>query len=341
MPRVQDTAAGADRPSTLPGPTGWLVTGAAGFIGSHLVARLLGDGHQVTGLDDFSTGSHENLADVERTVGPEAWSRFRLVEGDLRDPAACADGIDGVDVVLHQAAVNSVPRSVLQPDLVTQVNVLGTVRLLEAARQAGVARVVCASSSSVYGDAPGSVRTETSTGRPLSPYAASKQALEAYAAAYAKVTGVPTVCLRYFNVFGSRQNPAGPYSAVIPRWVSATLRGEPVHINGDGASVRDFTHVDNVVEANLRAAQADVDFAAVNVGCGRPTSLVELAAAIRLAAGGTDAPDPVFGPPRPHDVVASVADLTHASTVLGYRPVRDLPTGLAATVPWFTAATLV
>ncbi|MFC8538542.1 NAD-dependent epimerase/dehydratase family protein [Streptomyces sp. NPDC057249] len=338
---TDETGDDLDRAAGPPGRDGWLVTGAAGFIGSHLVARLLGDGHRVVGLDDFSTGTRRNLADVEREVGPAAWSRFRLVEGDLLDPRACADSVEGVGVVLHQAAVNSVPRSVRQPDLVTQVNVLGTVRLLEAARAAGVRRIVCASSSSVYGDAPGDVRVEPSVGRPLSPYAASKQALEGYAAAYAKMTGAATVCLRYFNVFGSRQNPEGPYSAVVPRWVAATLRGEPVPVNGDGSSVRDFTHVDNIVEANLLAARVELEFAAVNVGCGTSTTLLQLADAIREEAGalsGRETPPPAFGPGRPHDVAASVADLTYASATLGYRPVRDLRTGIAATVPWFTAA---
>lgn len=338
------SATGETSDGTQPETDGWLVTGAAGFIGSHLVARLLQDGRHVVGLDNFSTGTHRNLADVERSVGPEAWSRFRLVEGDLTDPETCADAVGGVGVVLHQAAVNSVPRSVRLPDLVTQVNVLGTVRLLEAARHAGVRRIVAASSSSVYGDAPGGVRVEGTEGRPLSPYAASKQALESYAAAYATITGTPTVCLRYFNVFGSRQNPDGPYSAVVPRWIAATLRGEPVQVHGDGTSVRDFTHVDNVVEANLLAARADVGFAAVNVGCGRSTSLLELATAIREEAGaaaGLQAPPPEFGPPRPHDVAASVADVARSREVLGYEPVRDLRTGIAATVPWFTTPAAV
>lgn len=255
-----------------PGRQRFLVTGVAGFIGSHLLEDLLRQGSYVTGLDNFSTGSMDNLDEVRRRVG-DRWSHFRLVVGDIRSAAACRDAVEDVDVVLHQAALNSVPRSLGDPVSVAEVNVMGTVNVLQAAAAGGVTRFVYASSSSVYGDVIDPLRVEAVVGRPLSPYAASKQAGEAFAESYHRFTGMCVTGLRYFNVFGARQNPHGPYSAVIPRWVGLLQDGLPPIIYGTGEQSRDFTHVSNVVRANLLAAARIGGEASVfNIGTGRSTS---------------------------------------------------------------------
>jgi UDP-N-acetylglucosamine/UDP-N-acetylgalactosamine 4-epimerase len=272
-------------------PRSWLVTGAAGFIGSHLVERLLQLGQRVVGLDNFATGRRENLDLVAAVVGPESARRFTFLEGDVQDADRCAEACRGVDFVLHQAALGSVPRSVADPANTHRSNVNGFLTMLIAARDAGVERFVYASSSSVYGDHPALPKREDQLGRPLSPYAVSKLADELYADVFARTYGMRVTGLRYFNVFGPRQDPEGPYAAAIPRWVGQILRGEPCVIFGDGETSRDFSFVANVVQANLLAAAAEGERPTpeiFNVACGDRTTLNEIYAAIRdgLAARG-------------------------------------------------------
>ena len=303
-----------------------LVTGAAGFIGSHLCRRLLAEGHDVAGLDDVSDGSLDNLADA-----PEV----DLIDADLRDEEAVAKAATGADVVFHQGAKRSVPRSVAQPGLTTDVNVRGTLNVLLAARDAG-ARVVAASSSSIYGDQDTFPLIETMMPRPKSPYAASKLAGEAFCLACWSSMGVPAISLRYFNVYGPRQDPASEYAAVVPRFVVACLNGSRPTIHGDGEQSRDFTFIDDVVEANLRAAGAPerAQGRSYNVGGGgEPTSVNELLAVVASLTGA--APDPVTEPARDGDVRTTQADLSQVREALGHEPSVDIKEGLRRTVEWF------
>ena len=308
------------------GPRRWLVTGAAGFIGSHLVEELLGLGQEVRGLDDFSTGTRANLADVERRVGADRWGRFRLLECDVRDPEACARACDDIQLVLHQAALGSVPRSIAEPILSHAVNVSGFLNVLDAAREAGCERFVYASSSSVYGDEPTLPKHEEAIGEPLSPYAATKRIDEIYARTYATVYEQSVVGLRYFNVFGPRQDPDGPYAAVIPKWIEVFLRGETPRIYGDGETSRDFCPVKNAVQANVLAALAPPDARGrvFNVALGKRTSLNELFLHIRdgLAA-------------RAGDVRHSLAALDAVRDGLGYEPEVDIAQGMEETLAWY------
>ena len=328
-------------------PRRWLVTGGAGFIGSHLVEALLGLGQEVVVLDDLSSGYLANLEVVRVRVGPGAAARLRFVEGDVRDAATVAAAAAGVRVVLHHAARVSVPGSIEDPVGSHHVNVTGFLHVLEAARVVG-ARVVFAASSASYGDDPADVKVEGRLGRPLSPYAATKTAGEVYAAAYGEAYGLETVGLRYFNVFGSRQDPRGAYAAVIPAWIDALVRGGRCRVHGDGLTTRDFCHVANVVGANLLAAittSAGVLGGVANVGTGERTTLLELHAALLVAlrearpeiAAGLEA-GPVFGPFRAGDVRHSCADITRAREGLGYRPVVGLRVGIAETLGWFLGA---
>jgi UDP-N-acetylglucosamine 4-epimerase len=320
-------------------PRTWLVTGAAGFIGSNLVERLLELGQSVVGLDNFATGKPENLADFRGDP------RFRFVEGDVCDRDACLDALAGADVVLHEAALGSVPRSIANPLASHRANVDGFVTLLVAARDAGVKRFVYAASSSTYGDHPALPKVEEHIGRALSPYAVTKQVGELYAAVFHRVYGMETVGLRYFNVFGPRQDPEGPYAAVIPRWVGSLLEGRGCRINGDGENSRDFCFVDNVVQANLLAATV-LDPAALgevyNVACGQRTTLNELFALIRDEAARyrPEAAEatPEHGPPALGDVKHSLADLRKVREFLGYQPTHDLAAGLARAVAWYAGA---
>lgn len=325
----------------------WLVTGAAGFIGSNLVETLLAGGQYVAGVDNFATGHRRNLDEVRASVGEPAWARFRFVEGDLCDEAVCGDALgEGVDVVLHQAALGSVPRSIEQPLRSFAANVDAFVKLLDAARRAGVRRFVYASSSSVYGDHEALPKIESRTGRVLSPYAATKVADELFADAWARTYGMECVGLRYFNVFGPRQDPEGAYAAVVPKWVAALTRGDPVWVNGDGLTSRDFCYVANAVQANLRAGlttQLASAHEVFNVAAGERTTLLELFAAIRRAlveaepalAGRVAAVEPSFREFRPGDVRHSLADVGHAREVLGYTPTHDVERGLRASIEWY------
>ena len=337
----------ADIASQLAGQSRrWLVTGSAGFIGSHLVETLLRHGQQVTSLDNFATGHRANLEHVRAAVGDEAWSRHRFIEGDIADPDACARACEGAQIVLHQAALGSVPRSIRDPLTTHRANATGFLDMLVAARDAGVQRFVYAASSSTYGDSQALPKVEDQIGRPLSPYAVTKYLNELYADVFGRCYGLQTIGLRYFNVFGARQDPQGAYAAVIPRWVAAMLRGQPCVINGDGETSRDFCYVANAVQANLRAALAH-DAAALNqvynVAVGQRTTLRQLHAAIAEALqrldGTLKVAPPQFADFREGDVRHSLAEVGKASRLLGYEPTHDLLAGLAEAVGWYAAHT--
>jgi len=324
-------------------PKTWLVTGVAGFIGSNLLQRLLELDQVVVGLDNFSTGNPHNLDDVRLKVKAEAWERFTFHQGDIRDLDQCRKACEGVEVVLHQAALGSVPRSIKDPIATHQSNVDGFLNMLVAARDAQVRRFVYASSSSVYGDDAGLPKVESRTGHPLSPYALTKAIDEGYAAVFGRVYGFQPIGLRYFNVFGPRQNPDGPYAAVMPKWIASLTKGEPCLIHGDGETSRDFCFVANAVQANLLAGTAPEEplGEVFNVSYGGTTSLTKLYRMIaeRLGAIREDlAPgDPVYTPPRDGDIRHSQADLSKIKTMLGYEPTHSVAQGLDELVPWFAA----
>lgn len=308
----------------------YLVTGGAGFIGSHIAARLLQDGQQVRVLDNLSTGRRLNLDFLGAIPG----NRFEYVEGDIRDAEACRRGCQEVDVVFHQAALASVQRSVENPSDTTAVNVTGTVNVLAAAREQGVRRVVAASSSSVYGDSETLPKHEEMPLAPRSPYAASKAAGEQFAKVFALTLGLETVSLRYFNVFGPRQDPGSQYAAVIPLFITALLEQRRPVIFGDGHQSRDFTYVDNVVDANLAAARSKGGSGeAVNIACGERYSLLDLLKALGEIVGRTA--DPELRPPRVGDVLHSQASIEKAERLFGFRPARGFQEGLRRTVEYF------
>jgi UDP-glucose 4-epimerase len=303
-----------------------LVTGGGGFIGSHLVDRLLDLGHSVRVLDNFSTGRRTNL---RRTL-----THIELIEGDLRDPDTVRRAAQGAEIVLHQAALPSVPRSVNDPRTTNAVNVEGTLNVLLAAREAGARRVVVASSSSVYGDTPTLPKIETMPPTPRSPYAISKLAAEQYTCSFAALYGLETVALRYFNVFGPRQDPTSQYSGVIALFCTAALRGEPYTIQGDGLQSRDFTYIENVVQANLLAATApDVSGQVFNVACGERITLLDMITTLNRLVG-RDQPIE-YSPARSGDVRHSLAAIGKARQLLGYAPAIDLAEGLARTLAWY------
>lgn len=323
-------------------PRRWLVTGSAGFIGSHLVEALLRAGQQVVGLDNFATGFQRNLDEVRAAVGEQAWARHRFIEGDIVDPATCARACEGVDVVLHQAALGSVPRSLADPLRTHAVNATGFLNMLVGARNAGCARFVFAASSSTYGDHPGLPKVEERIGNPLSPYAVTKYLDELYAGVFTRSYGMQTVGLRYFNVFGPRQDPDGAYAAVIPNWASRIARAEACMINGDGETTRDFCYVANVVQANLRAALVPAEgprHEIFNIAYGEQTTLNQLHGLLvdnlRERIPGLQAPPPAYREFRAGDVRHSLADVGKARRLLGYAPTHSVRQGLREAMGWY------
>ena len=322
-------------------PKTWLVTGCAGFIGSNILETLLVLGQKVVGLDNFATGHQYNLDEVRDTVTPEQWARFTFQEGDIRDLAACQRAVAGADYVLHQAALGSVPRSLADPITTNEVNVGGFLNMLVAARDAKVQSFVYAASSSTYGDHEALPKVEDRIGKPLSPYAITKYVNELYADVFARSYGFGSIGLRYFNVFGKRQDPNGAYAAVIPKWVSAMIRGEPVVVNGDGETSRDFCFVDNAVQANILAALAQPDGVnqVYNVAYNARTSLNELFEYLAKALGNNGVvydKQPVYSDFRAGDVRHSQADISKARSLLGYEPMHNIVQGLEVAMPWYT-----
>jgi UDP-N-acetylglucosamine 4-epimerase len=319
----------------------WLVTGAAGFIGSNLVEALLRLNQEVVGLDNFATGHRRNLEQVRELVGDAAWSGFSFIEGDIRSPETCMRACNGIDVVLHQAALGSVPRSIADPQTTNEVNVTGFLNMLVAARDARVRRFVYAASSSTYGDHAALPKVEDRIGRPLSPYAVTKYVNELYADVFARAYDIDAIGLRYFNVFGPRQDPDGAYAAVIPRWIKALIRDEPVRINGDGETSRDFCYVSNVVQANVLAAMAGKDAVnqIYNVAVGDRTTLKQLYGILSsllsssFAHVGGHAPE--FVDFRSGDVRHSQADISKAAGLLGYAPTHRIREGLQEAMDWY------
>jgi len=323
-------------------PKTWLITGVAGFIGSNLLEALLKLDQNVVGLDNFATGHQKNLAQVQAAVSPVQWARFRFEHGDIRDPSTCHAACEGVDYVLHQAALGSVPRSLEDPLSTHAANNTGFINMLVAARDAKAQRFVYAASSSTYGDHPGLPKVEDVIGKPLSPYAVTKLVNELYADVFGRCYGMESIGLRYFNIFGRRQDPNGAYAAVVPKWVSSMIRNEPVYINGDGETSRDFCYIDNVIQANLLAAtstHAEAANQVYNVAVGERTSLNQLYEAIRanLAAKFPHLADakPVYRDFRAGDVRHSLADISKAQTRLGYAPTHRIHEGLAEAMAWY------
>ncbi|MCQ3931029.1 MAG: LPS biosynthesis protein WbpP [Chloroflexi bacterium] len=305
-----------------------LVTGGAGFIGSHLVEALLAEGHEVRVVDNFATGKRENLS--------PSIDKIKLYEISITDAAALQEAMEGVNYVFHQAAIPSVPRSVADPVTCHEVNVTGTFNVLNAARLAGVKRVVYAASSSAYGDIEGDYKQEDMTPRPLSPYGAAKLSGEYYMQVFHRVYGLETVCLRYFNVFGPRQDPKSEYAAVIPKFATAMLDGKSPTIYGDGTQSRDFTYIENTVKGNLLAAKSPIASGQViNLACGQRYTLLDLVDVINDHLG-TDI-KPTFAPSRTGDIKHSLADISKAEELLGYAPATLFKDGVANTVKWFAA----
>lgn len=321
-------------------PKTWLVTGAAGFIGSNLVEQLLHLDQNVIGLDNFSTGKKANLAEIREAL-PAKQGHFKFIEGDIRNAENCRMACQGVDFVLHQGALGSVPRSIEFPEVSADSNVMGFFQMITAAKEAGVKKFVYASSSSVYGDQKDLPQKEGSLGNLLSPYALTKYVNEVTAEVYAKVYGLKSVGLRYFNVFGARQDPEGPYAAVIPLWIRSFMRGEKIFINGDGSTSRDFCYVQNVVQANILSALAEEQESAAvyNVSNGSETTLIQLFGYIQnelvkefpAVASAT----PNFRDFRMGDIKHSMADITLAKKHLGYAPEFDVRLGLSESIDWY------
>ena len=324
-------------------PSRWLITGVAGFIGSNLLEHLLKLGQTVVGLDNFMTGYQKNLDMVRDIVGPEAWSRFTFIEGDIRDIETCHAACQGVQHVLHEAALGSVPRSIDDPLLSNSCNITGYLHMLVAARDAGVKSFVYAASSSTYGDSPELPKVEDKIGSPLSPYAVTKYVDELYADVFNRCYGFSSVGLRYFNVFGQRQDPYGAYAAVIPQWFASLIKQETVFVNGDGETSRDFCYIDNVVQANLLAsfAQGDATNKIYNVAFGQRTTLNELFGLIKEEVA-RHKPE-VMGAQCVHrdyragDVRHSLADISRAHNLLGYDPQFDVRQGLRLAGDWYAA----
>jgi UDP-N-acetylglucosamine 4-epimerase len=320
-------------------PKTWLVTGVAGFIGSNLLETLLRLNQRVVGLDNFATGHQRNLEEVQGVVSPEQWGRFKFIKGDIRNLADCCFACDSVDYVLHQAALGSVPRSVSDPIATNSANVTGFLNILVASRDAKVNRFIYAASSSTYGDHKSLPKVEDFIGKPLSPYAVTKYVNELYAEVFGKTYALQSVGLRYFNVFGPRQDPIGEYAAVIPRWINSMLEKKPIHIYGDGETSRDFCYVNNVVQANLLAATTSNPNAInqiYNIALGEQTTLIELFELIRDSLklhGFKFDLNPTYLNSRAGDVRHSLADINKAITLLGYSPTHRIKEGLNLCIP--------
>ncbi len=320
----------------------WLISGVAGFIGSNLLESLLKLNQRVIGLDNLSTGYQCNLDEVQNSVAPEQWANFNFIKGDIRNIDDCRRGCEGVNYVLHQAALGSVPRSIENPIATNQSNIDGFLNMLVAARDAQVSRFVYAASSSTYGDHPDLPKIEHKIGRPLSPYAVTKLVNELYADVFARTYGFKSIGLRYFNIFGRRQNPLGAYAAVIPKWIVSLINSEPVHINGDGDTSRDFCYVDNAVQANLLAATTTNENAlneVYNVAVGDRTSLNQLYIYLRDSLAQKlphlNSVKPVYGGFRTGDVRHSLADISKGHKLLGYLPSHKVREGLIEAMQWY------
>lgn len=327
-------------------PKTWLVTGVAGFIGSNLLEALLKLDQTVVGLDNFATGFQHNLDEVQTLVSPQQWARFSFIQGDIRNIEDCKSACEGVDYVLHQAALGSVPRSLADPITTNSANITGFLNMLVAAKDAnggkGVASFTYAASSSTYGDHPALPKVEENIGKPLSPYAVTKYVNELYADVFAKCYGFNTIGLRYFNVFGKRQNPNGAYAAVIPKWILSLIKDEQIYINGDGETSRDFSYVDNAVQANLLAATSIIEARnhVYNMAVGERTTLNQLYAYIRHELGrrGVERENKCeYMGFRKGDVRHSLADLKKIKSLLAYQPSDSVKDGLEETIKWFLA----
>lgn len=321
-------------------PKTWLITGVAGFIGSNLLETLLKLNQKVVGLDDFSTGYKKNLTDVRNQLTSAEWSNFRFIEGDICDYDICTSATQNVDYVLHQAALGSVPRSIENPLRTNEVNIKGFLNVLDASRDSGVQSFTYAASSSTYGDHPALPKREENIGNPLSPYAVTKYVNELYASVYARVYGFKAIGLRYFNVFGKRQNPNGAYAAVIPKWVGDIISGEEIFINGDGSTSRDFCFIENVIQMNILAATSNDDARdeVYNVAVGDRNTLNQLFNEIRSSLekhGYKNIKPPSYRDFRAGDVMHSQADINKAVEKLGYFPEHNLCSGLCLTMPWY------
>lgn len=329
--------------ATLPSkPKTWLITGVAGFIGSNLLETLLKLNQRVVGLDNFATGHQHNLDEVQSLVSGEQWANFRFIRGDIRQLNDCQAACEGVDYVLHQAALGSVPRSLEDPITTNGTNIDGFLNMLVAARDAQVKRFVYAASSSTYGDHPALPKIEENIGKPLSPYAVTKYVNELYADVFARAYGFNTIGLRYFNIFGKRQDPNGAYAAVIPKWIASMIKHEPVYINGDGETSRDFCYIDNAVQANLLAAtteNADATNQVYNVAVGDRTSLNQLFWHLHESLvphfAHLQGFEPTYRDFRAGDVLHSLATISKASDHLGYTPTYKIDEGLAKTITWY------
>lgn len=326
----------------LESPKTWLVTGVAGFIGSNLLEKLLKLNQTVVGLDNFATGHQHNLDEVKSLVSEEQWTHFTLIEGDIRDPKACQQAVQGVDYVLHQAALGSVPRSIADPLTTNAANITGFLNMLDAARLEEVKSFTYAASSSTYGDHPALPKVEENIGNPLSPYAVTKYVNELYAGVYARTYGFKTIGLRYFNVFGRRQDPNGAYAAVIPKWTAAMINGEDVFINGDGETSRDFCYIDNVVQMNLLAATAqdEAKDEVYNVAVGDRTTLSDLFYAIKnaLNENGVEVNTvPIYREFRNGDVRHSQADMSKSFKLLKYNALHDVKSGMKICSRWYVS----
>lgn len=311
----------------------WLITGVAGFIGSNLLEALLKLNQKVVGLDNFATGHQANLDEVKESVSAEQWSAFTFVEGDICEPETCVEVVKGVDHVLHQAALGSVPRSIKDPITTNNTNISGFINMLVAAKDANVRSFTYAASSSTYGDHPALPKIEENIGNPLSPYAVTKYVNELYAQVFARTYGFKSIGLRYFNVFGKRQDPNGAYAAVIPKWTAAMINDEPLYINGDGETSRDFCFIENVVQMNILAAQSDASARdqVYNVAVGDRTTLKQLFTVLKNALnenGVSYNKEPEYKDFRAGDVRHSQADITKAKTRLGYEPQFSISEGI-------------